>query len=118
MINGRPRPNLIDAIKVESLGRIVRTLDRFSPEIIKDMGDRTMVLFTDGTDVVLVDTSGYDYPRYKTPRIGCEFYCRMADLALQAMLKCKATGDEVDYVIGKNGEGPTVNPLENHPLLR
>jgi hypothetical protein len=100
MINGRPRPALSEAIETDSLNQIVRTLDYFSGEDTKKMNGRTMVLFTDGKAVILVDTSGYMYPRYKTPLITHSVYETMSDVALERLLKCKATGSEVDYVIG------------------
>jgi hypothetical protein len=49
---------------------------------------------------VLVSTSGYKYPRYKTPRINIEAYEGMNDYALERLMICKATHDDVDYVIG------------------
>ena len=58
------------------------------------MAGRTVVLFTNGMNVVLVDTSGYDYPRYKTPSIDAGVYENMSDYELEKLLKCKATGDD------------------------
>ncbi len=100
MIHGRPRPNINEAVKVVSLNRIVRTLNDFPEHVITDVGNRNVVLFTDGTNVVLVDTGGYKYPRHKTPRIAINAYDTMADYALERLLKCKAIDDDVDYVIG------------------
>lgn len=100
MIHGRPRPQISEAIKVESLDKIIRTLHDFPAKDFAAMNGRTVVLFTDGTNVVLVDTSGYGYPRYKTPRIDPGVYDSMNDYALERLLKCKCTNDEVDYVIG------------------
>jgi hypothetical protein len=100
MIHGFPRPTLSDAIEVDSLTKIVRTLNDFPAEVIKQIDGRRVVLFTDGEQVVLVYTSGYDYPRYKSPRIAYNAYEGMGDYALERLLKCKVNGDEVDFVIG------------------
>lgn len=100
MINGFPRPTVKEAIEVESLTKIVRTLKDFSEEQIKEINNRRVVLFTDGENVVLVATSGHNYPRYKTPRIAHDSYEGMCDYTLERLLKCKATYDDVDYVIG------------------
>jgi hypothetical protein len=100
MIHNFTRPSMNDAIEVESLGKIIRTLNDFPDEVIKQIDGRTVILFSDGENVVLVSTSGYKYPRYKTPRINIEAYEGMNDYALERLMICKATHDDVDYVIG------------------
>ena len=112
MIHSRPRPTVKEAIEVESLSKIIRTLHDFPAEDLKTMAGRTVVLFTDGTNVVLVDTSGYDYPRYKTPRIDAGAYEDLSDYELEKLLKCKANGDDVDYLIPGKFWKPTKEEVE------
>ena len=112
MIDGFPRPTIKEAIEIESLTKIIRTLDDFSAEETKAMGDRKVVLFTDGTNVVLVATSGYNYPRYKTPRIDAGAYEDLNDYELVKLLKCKVNGDEVDYLIPGKCRKPTKEEVE------
>ena len=112
MIHSRPRPTVKEAIEVESLSKIIRTLHDFPAEDFKAMAGRTVVLFTDCTNVVLVDTSGYGYPRYKTPRIDAGAYEDLSDYELEKLLKCKANGDDVDYLIPGKFWKPTKEEVE------
>ena len=99
MIHGQPRPTLNNAIEVglTTINQIIRTLDT-----LPYLQDRNTViyLYRHGKNVVLVYTGGYDYPRYKTPRIACDAYESMCDYALERLMKCKAIGEDVDFVIG------------------
>lgn len=105
MINGRPRPNIDQAVVVKSLDRIVRTLNKLP----LDTAGQNVILFSDGVHAVLVDTSGYDYPRYKTPKIVCSFYSQISDNLLEGMLKSKATGDETDFIVADYEEVRRLN---------
>lgn len=58
-----------------TLRLLVSRLDDF-PRIAADLavlcgsgGSAGYAMVTDGTDVVLVNAEGYDYPRYRSPRI-------------------------------------------------
>lgn len=88
------KPEKLIRVAPGELNKIVRTL------IPLGRPHDEVVSFTDGDTVVVVSFEGYDYPRYKTPRLKPEVYARLDSRAIERLLQRKATHDDVDYVIG------------------